>query len=145
MKNKILVLFFILSASICLGQQEVTWGDLSKVKFTEKYFPKLRESFLQPTFSPSVKALEGKLISITGFFLNIDPTGKLYILSKGPMASCFFCGAGGPETAMELQFDKKQKFRTDTIVTVTGTLQLNDTDVDHFNYILTNCKATVLK
>lgn len=145
MKNKFLVVFALLITTISFSQQKVTWEDLSKVKFTEKYFPERGEAFLHPTFSPSVKALEGKLISVTGYFLNIDPKGKLYILSKGPMASCFFCGASGPETAMELQFSKKQPYTTDTILTVTGVLKLNDSDVEHFNYILTNCKAKLYK
>lgn len=57
------------------------------------------------------------------------------------MASCFFCGMAGPETAIELQFDLKPTFRTDDIVTVTGILKLNDEDVKHFNYIITNSKA----
>lgn len=57
------------------------------------------------------------------------------------MSSCFFCGVGGPETAIELEFKNKPIFKTDDIITVTGTLKLNQDDVEHFNYILTNCKA----
>lgn len=144
MKNKILVLFLFLSA-ICFGQKKVTWHDLSKVKFTEKFFPEFNDTFLHPTFSPSVKALEGKRITVTGYFLNIDPKEKVYILSKGPMSACFFCGVGGPETAVELEFNKKQKFKTDDIVAVTGILKLNNSDVEHFNYILTQCKAVYVK
>ena len=53
----------------------------------------------------------------------------------------FFCGVGGPETAMELQFTKKPSYKTDTILTVTGTLKLNKDDIEHFNYILTDCEA----
>ena len=143
MKNKILIVLFLIYVSIGFSQQKVTWKDLSKVKFTEKYFPQYDEAFLQPTFLPSVKALAGKTISITGYFLNIDPRGHIYILSKGPMSSCFFCGVGGPETAIELQFKTSPPFRTDDIITVTGTLKLNADNVDHFNYILTQCKAQV--
>lgn len=144
MKNKLLIAFLFFS-TIGFSQQKITWNDLSKVTFKEKYFPERNESFLHPTFSASVKALKGKKITIKGYFLNIDPSGKIYILSKGPMASCFFCGVGGPETAIELQFPKKQYFKTDDIVAVTGILKLNNTDVEHFNYILTKCVATVVK
>lgn len=145
MKNKILSVSFLLITTICFGQQKVSWKDLSKVTFTEKYFPKHNESFLQPSFSSSVKALEGKEITVIGYFLNIDPKGKIYILSKGPISACFFCGVGGPETAIELEFSAKQNFKTDEIVAVTGIFKLNDTDVEHFNYILINCKATLVK
>ncbi|MBS9463948.1 homoserine dehydrogenase [Flagellimonas sp. 389] len=52
------------------------------------------------------------------------------------MASCFFCGAAGPETIIEVNFKEKPPFRTDQIVTVTGILELNRNNVDHCNYIL---------
>lgn len=142
MKNKILIVFTVLCSVLSFSQQKVTWDDLAKVKFTEVYVSEYESLFLFPKFSDSVKALEGKEISITGYLLSIDPESELYILSKGPMASCFFCGVGGPETAIELQFNSRQNFSTDTILTVTGTLKLNDDDVEHFNYILTGCKAT---
>ena len=90
MKNKILVAFFLLSSAACFSQTEITWWDLSRINYTEKYFPSYGEYFLYPEFSERMKSLEGKKVSITGFFLDIDPSGKLFILSKNPMASCFF-------------------------------------------------------
>lgn len=144
MKNKILIILFLFTTAFCFSQKKVTWRDLAKVEFKDRYFPLYGESYLEPEFSDSVKALEGKTISIVGYFLSIDPDSNKYILSKGPMSACFFCGIGGPETAIELQFTKKQKYKTDTIVTVTGVLKLNDDDVEHMNYILTDCKATVV-
>ncbi|WP_299834107.1 hypothetical protein [uncultured Tenacibaculum sp.] len=139
MRNSIVFLTFFFISFFSFGQQKVTWDDLAKVTFTEKFYPKYNDKFLHPKFSESAKNLEGKVITISGYFLNLDPNGKIYILSKGPMASCFFCGVGGPETAVELVFDKKLEFKTDDIVTVTGTLSLNDSDVEHFNYILSDC------
>lgn len=145
MKNNILNTVLFLICFTALAQEKITWKDLAKVTFEEKYFPAYDEYFLYPHFSSSVKALEGKKVSITGYFLNIDPRGKIYVLSKGPMSSCFFCGIGGPETAIEIQFaSSKPTFRTDDIITVTGTLKLNKDDVEHFNYILTNSKATLV-
>ncbi|KAB5490833.1 hypothetical protein [Flagellimonas hadalis] len=145
MKNKILVAFFFLSSAACFSQTEITWWDLSRINYTEKYFPSYGEYFLYPEFSERMKSLEGKKVSITGFFLDIDPSGKLFILSKNPMASCFFCGMGGPETAMEIQFKSKPGFKTDDILHVTGILKLNADDVQHFNYILTDCVAQKMK
>lgn len=147
MKSKLLALFFSLSfVTICFSQREITWTDLSKVKFIEKYYPKYDAPFLVPKFSASIKALEGKQITIRGYFLDIDPKGNIYILSKGPMSLCFFCGAGGPETIIELQFAKKKRFfKTDDIVSVTGIFKLNDTDIEHCNYILTECEAVLAR
>ncbi len=130
---------------LAYSQKKITWVDLSKVTFKEKYYAEFDSNFLHPTFSDSVKALEGKRISIKGYFLNIDPKGAIYILSKGPMASCFFCGVGGPETAVELEFDSKIRLKTDSIITVSGVLKLNDNDVNHFNYILKDCKIEAFK
>lgn len=145
MKNKIIITLFLLNCFLSFSQQKITWEDLAQVEFVEKYYKKYGQSFLTPSFSDAVKALEGKKVSITGYFLNLDPMGKIYILSKGPMSSCFFCGVGGPETAIELQFNDDTKFETDKIITVTGVLKLNIDDVEHFNYILTNCEAKLAK
>ncbi|WP_062058910.1 hypothetical protein [Aquimarina longa] len=144
MKNKIIITLILLSSYTCFSQKNITWEDLTQVKFTEKFFPAYGEKFLYPEFLPSVKFLEGKRVTITGYFLNIDPRGKLLILSKGPMSSCFFCGMGGAETAIELQFTSKKTFKTDAIITVTGTLKLNADDIEHFNYILTECEVQLI-
>lgn len=145
MKNNFLQILFLLYASFCFSQQKVTWQDLSKITFADKYFEEYDDYFMYPTFLSSVKELEGKQITIKGYFLDVVQKDKVYILSKGPMSSCFFCGEGGPETAVELHFTEKAKFKTDDIVAVTGVLKLNRDDVDHFNYILSNCKATLIK
>lgn len=57
----------------------------------------------------------------------------------------FFCGGGGPETAIELYFVSKPNFQTDDIVTITGVFNLNSDDVEHFNYILKKCKGVLSK
>ena len=57
------------------------------------------------------------------------------------MASCFFCGASGPESVVEINFKTRPSFKTDDIVTITGVLVLNKYDVNHFNYILNNAKG----
>ena len=144
MKNKILVAFILLSSFGSFAQQYVTWQDLSKVTFVDKYYPEYGQSFLFPNFSPSVKALNGKKITITGYFLDLDPSGEVFFVSKGSMASCFFCGIGGPETAIEVRFKKKPSFKIDDIVTVTGIFSLNDSDVQHFNYILTESEGKLV-
>ncbi|WP_158978523.1 hypothetical protein [Cellulophaga sp. L1A9] len=145
MKNKILFTCILFTYALGYSQRETSWADLAKVTYTDKFFPAYDDYFLYPEFSGSLKDLEGKQITVTGYFLNIDPNGKLFILSKGPMSACFFCGQGGPETAIELQFVVPPKFKTDQVVSITGILKLNKDDVEHFNYILTDCYGLLLK
>ena len=145
MRNKILHLIILLSCSLCFCQQQITWDDLAQVTYTDKYFPDYDDYFMYPEFLASVKALEGKLITIKGYFLNIYPEEKVYVVSKGPMSACFFCGQAGPETAIELQFANTPNFKTDNIVSITGTLQLNKDDIEHFNYILIGCNGIIIK
>lgn len=128
-----------------LAQKNITWEDLADVKFTEKYYQEYGQYFPYPTFSQSVKDLEGKQLTITGYFLNLDPQGATYILSKGPMSACFFCGVGGPETAIELHFNSKPDFKTDDIISVTGTLELNADDPEHFTYIFRESEGALFK
>lgn len=144
MKNKFLIPVFLMLTLACFGQKDITWEDLSKVTFAVKHFPSEGADFLAPTFSNSVKALDGQKVTITGYFLNISPAENLFILSKNPIASCFFCGNGGPETAIELHFGKKQVFKTDDIVAITGTIELNADKIDHFNYIIKDCQGELI-
>jgi hypothetical protein len=128
-----------------MGQVDLTWDDLAKISYTEKYFAAYDSNFLYPEFSKEMSRLEGKKVSITGYFLDMDPNGQLFVLSKNPLASCFFCGNGGPETAVEIQLKSKPNFKTDDIITVTGSLKLNKDNVEHFNYILVDCEAFSIK
>ena len=145
MRNKGIYVFFLFVCSCSFSQQNVTWQDLAKIKFTDKYLSEYDAYFMYPTFSASVKALEGKQITIKGYFLDVVAKENIYMLSKGPMASCYFCGQGGPESAIELEFINKQNFKTDDIVSITGILELNKDDIEHFNYILKECKGMFVK
>jgi hypothetical protein len=145
MKNKGIYVFFLFVCSCSFSQQNVTWQDLSKIKFTDTYFSEYDDYFMCPTFSASVKALKGKKITIKGYFLDVVAKENIYMLSKGPMASCYFCGQGGPESAIELEFINKENFKTDDIVSITGILELNKDDIEHFNYILKECKGILVK
>ncbi|WP_236636906.1 hypothetical protein [Sinomicrobium soli] len=126
------------------GQQEVTWEDLTDVSFTSKYFGDTDGYFLVPSFGPDVKELEGKEISVTGYFLNLAPEEGIFMLSQNPMASCFFCGGGGPESVMEIKFRNSPSFKTDEVVTITGVLELNAEDINHCNYILRDARGFAL-
>ncbi|MFN0031673.1 MAG: DUF3299 domain-containing protein [Flavobacteriales bacterium] len=116
---------------------ELTWHTLSDVSFSEKYIPELDVHFWQPTFGPSVKALAGKEVYITGYVIPVDYDENFYVVSRWPYAQCYFCGGGGPESVCDLRFSGKNRaYKTDERVTFKGKLRLNSTDVYQMNYIL---------
>ncbi len=133
-----IISFLIFNATESFSQKKITWDDLSDVEFKEKFVKSVDAYYLFPEFGPTVKAMNGKEISIAGYMLVMDPGGDFFVLSKGPFASCFFCGAAGPETIIEVQFkDKKhKKYKMDDKVVLKGRLKLNTEDIEHCNYIL---------
>ena len=127
------VLFLFNSAD---AQIKIDWRTLGDVTFSDKFFPDEGEYYLFPKFGESVKKLEGRLVYLKGYILAIDPETNYYLLSMNPYAACFFCGAAGPETVVELMFDRPPpEFEMDEVVTMQGTLKLNDDNLYQCNYI----------
>lgn len=127
-------------ALVAYSQGMETWNVFAKTKFEPKFDEKLGEYLFYPTFSDDVKKLEGKVITLEGFYVPFAPEGDDYIiLSKFPMSQCFFCGGGGPESVAEVNFAKEPgRFQVDDLITVRGKLKLNSNDLDHINFILTD-------
>jgi len=117
-----------------------TWNEFAKTKFEPKFDEKAGEYFFYPNFPAALKALEGKEITVQGFYVPFAPEdGNYIIVSKFPMSQCFFCGGGGPESIAEVNFAKEPgKFQVDDLITVKGKLKLNTADMEHVNFILTN-------
>ncbi|WP_080054220.1 DUF3299 domain-containing protein [Spirosoma aerolatum] len=125
------------SLTVASGPPVIRWEQLRDVQFKKKWYPEESVVMLYPKFGPTVKALNGKAISITGYVIPIDLESGLYVVSEFPMAACFFCGAAGPESIMTLKFKRlPRKFRTDERRTFSGTLRLNADNIYELNYIL---------
>jgi len=134
--HKTLIAIILLVSKFAFSQVEISWTDLEDVEFSDLYVEEEDEYFLYPHFGPGVLALEGKEVILSGYILALDPDDGYYILSKGPFASCFFCGAGGPETVVELDLKSdKDSFIMDEYITMKGVLKLNADDIYHCNYI----------
>lgn len=135
--HKIILFIFLLSTNIAFSQIEISWEDLEDVEFTDVFEDEIEEFVSHPHFGPSVMALSGVEVSLSGYILALQPEEGYYILSKGPLSSCFFCGVGGPETVVELRLDSdNQYFMMDEVVTIKGVLKLNADDIYHCVYIL---------
>jgi hypothetical protein len=139
---KIAVVIVALScvfATCALGQTKPdSWALFAKTKFEPEYYEKAQEYLLHPNFPPELKSLEGKEVIVEGYYVPFAPEGGGYIIvSKYPMSQCYFCGGGGPESIVEVNFTKSQsKFQVDDLITVKGKLKLNADDMDHINFIV---------
>lgn len=133
--------FVLLLFAVAEGFSQVdTWNVFAKTRFEPKFDEKLGEYLFYPRFTAEVKQLEGREVTLQGFYVPFAPEGDDYIIvSKYPMSQCFFCGGGGPESVAEVNFAKDPgRFKVDDLITVKGKLKLNAEDPDHINFILTD-------
>lgn len=141
MKRLFLALLFLITIITSFAQSKTdTWNTFAKTKFEPKYYEKEGEYLFYPNFPAELKALEGKEITVEGFYVPFAPEdGNYIIISKYPMSQCFFCGGGGPESIAEVNFAKSTSaFQVDDLITVKGKLKLNADNIDHVNFILTD-------
>ncbi|MEO9483433.1 MAG: hypothetical protein ABJG47_08315 [Ekhidna sp.] len=118
------------------------WELLSSVEIVMGYDDFMGAEVEQPKFSKQLKLREGKELTLEGFIIPLQQESDqdYFVLSRFPYQSCFFCGAAGPETVVEVYSDAEFRF-TDERVRVTGTLKLNDDNPLHLFYILENCEV----
>jgi hypothetical protein len=137
MRNLSLTFLFCFLALSALAQPE-GWAAFAKTKFETKYNEKAAEYFMMPVFPADLKSLVGKEVSLEGYYMPIDVEGNAYIiLSKYPYSQCFFCGGAGPESIAEVTFKAKpSKFEADQFIRVKGKLKLNESDLEHGNFLL---------
>jgi hypothetical protein len=141
MKNLIIAFFAltitIITQSDLFAQAQNVWRSLSEVsyKISEDQFGEL----YIPVFSANITKLEGKVVEADGYIIPFEGMFKPehIILSSLPLAECFFCGSGGPETVMEVMLTNPIKY-TSNRVKVRGKLTLNSKDPEKLMYILQN-------
>ncbi len=135
----ILVLGVMFSLSAAVSKAQGVWKSLSEVsyKISEDQFGEL----YVPVFSDNIKKLEGKEVEADGYIIPFEGMFKPehIILSSLPLAECFFCGSGGPETVMEVMLTNPIKY-TSKRVKVRGTLTLNAKDPEKLMYILKDAR-----
>lgn len=111
------------------------WKALSTVsyKITEDEYGEL----YMPEFSAEAQDMEGKVVTVPGYIIPFEGLFKPehVIVSSLPLASCFFCGAGGPETVMEVFLTGPISY-TESMVAFRGKLKLNDENYEELMYIL---------
>lgn len=131
----------LILGSVCAVAQEANfWHVLAEVGFKKT---KMAGGEMEvPIFSAHLKEYNGKKIKLKSFVIPVSETGdeSKFMLSSLPFNVCYFCGAAGPETIVEVETNQKVKF-TSQAIWMEGTLYLNEKDPDHHIYILKSAKT----
>ena len=124
------------SAAPVAAQTAVSWETLAQVRLVRNG-PKF-----EPRFEAAVQRLNGQRVRVQGFMLPIDEQGAQahFVLSASPVAGCFYCMPGGPESMMEVRLDRAVPFSYDPL-TVTGELELMLDDPMGMYYRLKNARV----
>ncbi|MFT3738918.1 MAG: hypothetical protein QM786_09175 [Breznakibacter sp.] len=140
MKKILTVISLSLVCGMACAQTAVTWTQLSNVTWATAYVASLKDYYDLPRFAKEIRDLDGKHISVKGFYVPVDNEGRVFALSANPSAMCFFCNGAGPESVMEINVKQGisnfKQMRADKFVELCGTLKLNRTDPEHLMYIL---------
>ena len=125
-----------LGAQDISGYQPLRWDVLAQVEFEIRMDPNADMEVEIPRFHEQVLSLDGAEVSLQGYMIPTDITGSYYVLSAYPYASCFFCGAAGPETVIDLEIKGERRFSTDELLRFCGILRVNRSDVYQLPYRL---------
>lgn len=141
MRHSLIVLLFsVFSFSLSAqSSTEVEWSTLMDITFKDIYIESEDIYVYFPLFDEAQRKYDGQEIAVTGYMIPIDVDLNQYVLSAYPFSACFFCGNAGPESVMAIYFkDDTRVYKTDERITLSGTLELNDSDVDELVYVLRN-------
>lgn len=137
----VLFVFSLASASLSVAIAQTSadniWKSLAKITFEKQYDEMLGFKVDVPVFSEQVKKMEGQLVKVKGYIIPVEgyKNHKEFIFSAFPYNMCFFCGGAGPETVMEVYAAEPIKYTAEPI-TIVGTLELNDSDINRLIYSL---------
>lgn len=137
-KSVLFIFLFISLTNSVFSQKKITWKDVVEIYAKEFRLKEKNPTSILNTKTMSLKDVENKKVKIRGYFLDIDPDGNWYVLSKNPFATCFFCGKSGPETILELISYKnvKKKFKSDDLVEVTGFFNIVYDPEDKMSFVI---------
>jgi hypothetical protein len=145
MPKLLITLCLVLGASfVAHGQTQNFWQVLAEVGFQTR--KDASGSIVEtPVFSKTLKSYNGKKIKLKGFVIPVNEVGDQdkFMLSSMPFNVCYFCGAAGPETVIEVVSEESIHFSSKAIW-VEGYLYLNDTDPDHHMYVLRSAQLISL-
>lgn len=134
-------LFCFALAFIAKAQENNFWQVLAEVGFEKRKDP-AGHTLDVPLFSSTLKSWNGKRVRLKGFVIPAGEVGdpKKFMLSSLPFNVCYFCGAAGPETIVQVESTERVAFSSRPIV-LEGTLVLNDKDPDYHMYLIKSARV----
>lgn len=143
MKTAITIVYAIvlLLGGHTAAQEGDMWSKFAKAKWVSKLNETEGVYYYYPHFGYDLRVIEGSTVQIEGYYLPYELAPGSFILSKLPMASCFFCGGAGPESVVQVNLVQKRKFRTDQVLKIEGKLRLNADDLDQLNFIIDEARV----
>ncbi len=119
------------------AQSNNLWTTLAKITYEKRFDDLLGFKVDVPVFASEIKALEGKVVEVTGYIVPVEgyKSHTEFVFSAYPYNMCFFCGGAGPETVMEVTSKAPVKYSTERI-RLRGKLLLNDDDINRLMYVL---------
>lgn len=145
MPKLLIALCLVLGASsFARAQNNSFWQVLAEVGFQTR--KDATGAIIEtPVFSKNLKSFNGKKVKLKGFIIPINEVGDQdkFMLSSLPFNVCYFCGAAGPETVVEVESEEGIRFNSKAIW-VEGYLYLNDQDPDHHMYVLKSAQLITL-
>ncbi len=142
MYKVVLSCFLLAQAITSISQTSPSmWSMLSKITYKKEHDELLGVKVDRPIFSKEIKANEGKEIFLKGYIIPTDgfKSHKEFVFSAFPYSSCFFCGAAGPETVIEVFASEGISYTSESI-SIKGKLKLNSTDVNRLMFALHDVK-----
>lgn len=119
------------------------WTTLGMVNTESKFDDMMGMVIKTATPLPVAEALNGQVIEIRGYIIALTPKAKLkhFMFSRYPQNMCFFCGAAGPESAMQVFLKEGDAidFTSDKVL-LKGTLNIQKGDSSGLIYTLTNAE-----
>ncbi len=143
MRYFILLLLLLVFSDVKTQNNSDVWNTLAMVDKESKFDDLM--GMIVETARPQMvaMALNGKEIEVRGYIIALAAKTELkhFMFSRYPQNMCFFCGAAGPESAMQvfLKEGDKLDYTSDKVV-IRGTLSIQSGDPSGLIYTLNNAE-----
>lgn len=129
-QSYLFAILFLFASNLLFAQSRNNvnyWDVMQDVSLKAKFNPITENFDNTPTFGKKIQKLDGEKIHLKGFIIPADLTKGRMTLSKFSYSSCYFCGAAGPESVIEIIAKTPIIYRMDKPITLEGRLVLNRT------------------